>query len=105
MSKELLKAAYDAHVAMREWMLSVPSDVVLPTMPGIDGDWLDEVEYQLKKEIESTPHVTPDWILHHVFLETANHCGQRVAFFEGVRAARKYDHMSQDQRRIELSLD
>lgn len=105
MSKELLKSAYDAHVAMREWMQSVPRNVVLPTMPGIDVDWLDEVEYQLKKEIDATTSVTPDWILHHVFLETAKHCGQRVAFFEGVQAARKYDHMSKEQRRIELSLD
>lgn len=29
--------------AMREWIDAVPSDTELPTMPGFDRDWADEV--------------------------------------------------------------
>lgn len=29
--------------AMRDWIDAVPSEVQLPTMPGIDRDWADEV--------------------------------------------------------------
>ena len=48
---EALKLALEAHQAMREWIDAVPDDTVLPTMPGCDRDWLDEVEANLKKAL------------------------------------------------------
>ena len=30
-------------IAMREWIDAVPADIVLPTMPGFDRDWADEI--------------------------------------------------------------
>ena len=29
--------------AMRDWIDAVPSDTVLPTMPGFDRDWADNI--------------------------------------------------------------
>ena len=30
-------------IAMRNWIDTVPSDAQLPTMPGFDRDWADEI--------------------------------------------------------------
>lgn len=30
-------------LALREWIDAVPDDIPLPTMPGVDRDWVDEV--------------------------------------------------------------
>jgi hypothetical protein len=47
MSEALRKDALTAIRALREWVQAVPDDAQLPAMPGIDGDWLDEVEAAL----------------------------------------------------------
>lgn len=44
--------ALAAHHAMREWIMAVPKDVQLPAMPGIDGDWLDEVGRQISVALD-----------------------------------------------------
>lgn len=49
-TKRLLADAACAIQALREWIHAVPDDVAasLPAMPGVDGDWLDEVQAGLK---------------------------------------------------------
>jgi hypothetical protein len=47
MMNDLRKDALTAIRALREWVQAVPDDTPLPTMPGIDGDWLDDVEAAL----------------------------------------------------------
>lgn len=39
-----------AIAALREYIHAIPHDVIasLPAMPGIDGDWLDEVQESLR---------------------------------------------------------
>jgi hypothetical protein len=37
---------------MREWIDAVPSDTVLPTMPGFDRDWADSVIDKAMKQKE-----------------------------------------------------
>jgi hypothetical protein len=39
-------------LAMREWIDAVPSDTVLPTMPGFDRDWADSVIDKAMKQKE-----------------------------------------------------
>lgn len=48
-TQTLLKDAEQAIQALREYIQALPEDVVatLPAMPGIDGDWLDEVQTEL----------------------------------------------------------
>jgi hypothetical protein len=45
--RKTAEEALEAHLMLREWIKAVPKEVVLPAMPGIDGDWLDEVEMNL----------------------------------------------------------
>jgi uncharacterized protein YeaC (DUF1315 family) len=51
--KPTLKQALDAHRMLSNWIKAVPQEVVLTAMPGIDGDWLDEVESNLRAETPS----------------------------------------------------
>ena len=48
-SKKLLAVSEFAIRALREYIQALPDDVVaaLPAMPGIDGDWLDELQADL----------------------------------------------------------
>jgi len=44
--QELIKKSLelsDVAIALLEWIDAVPGDVVLPAMPGIDRDWIDNV--------------------------------------------------------------
>jgi len=50
-----LKLALEAHIALREWINSVPKDTPLPAMPGIDGDWLDEIEFKIREALAEQP--------------------------------------------------
>ena len=50
--RAVVQQALEAHQALREWILSVPSETVLPAMPGINGDWLDGVEAALRQLLE-----------------------------------------------------
>lgn len=52
-SKNLLSDSELAIRALREYIHALPDEVVaaLPAMPGIDGDWLDMVQAELKKAI------------------------------------------------------
>lgn len=49
-TQKLLADAALAIAALREYIRAIPEDVVasLPTMPGIDGDWLAEVQENLR---------------------------------------------------------
>jgi len=49
--RELLQQTLDAYCALRDWIKAVPSDTVLPAMPGVDGDWLDEVEETIRAKL------------------------------------------------------
>lgn len=51
-ARDTLKQALEAHRMLRNWIKAVPQEVVLPAMPGIDGDWLDEVERNLRAALE-----------------------------------------------------
>ena len=48
---ELMKDAAQAIFALREWVEAVPDEVQLPAMPGVDADWLDKVESNLKSAL------------------------------------------------------
>ena len=50
--KEVMQQALEAHKMLRDWIKAVPQEVALPAMPGIDGDWLDEVESNLRAALE-----------------------------------------------------
>jgi hypothetical protein len=49
-SKKLLSDAAFAIAALQDYISAIPDEVAasLPAMPGIDGDWLSEVQEQLK---------------------------------------------------------
>ena len=47
----LHKQALDAIRALRQWVQAVPDDTPLPAMPGVDGDWLDDVEQNIKQAL------------------------------------------------------
>jgi hypothetical protein len=57
--RAVVQQALEAHQALREWISSVPSETVLPAMPGINGDWLDEVETSLRQLLEAEPAQEP----------------------------------------------
>jgi hypothetical protein len=44
-SQEYVSALLDVAIALREWIDAVPDEVAasLPTMPGVDRDWVDSV--------------------------------------------------------------
>jgi hypothetical protein len=50
LSKKLLSDAAFAIEALRECIQAIPADVAasLPAMPGVDGDWLSEVQENLR---------------------------------------------------------
>lgn len=52
---DTLKLALEAHRALREWINAVPKDTPLPAMPGIDGDWLDEVDLKIQTALAEQP--------------------------------------------------
>lgn len=54
-TQEALKLALEAHLALREWINAVPNDTPLPAMPGIDGDWLDEVASTIREALAEQP--------------------------------------------------
>ena len=57
--REAAQLALDAHIALREWINAVPQDTQLPSMPGIDGDWLDDVEHQLRQALAEPEQPMP----------------------------------------------
>lgn len=65
---DALKLALEAHRALREWINAVPKDTPLPAMPGIDGDWLDEVDATICEALAEQPAQT-NWNL--VYLHSA----------------------------------
>jgi hypothetical protein len=50
--RQAAQQALEAHKMLRDWIKAVPQEVALPAMPGIDGDWLDEVESNLCAALE-----------------------------------------------------
>jgi hypothetical protein len=52
-SKQLLKDSELAIRALREYIQALPGEVVaaLPAMPGVDGDWLDVLQADLKAAV------------------------------------------------------
>lgn len=50
--------ALSAIRALREWVKAVPADVAaaLPSMPGVDGNWLDGVEARLSEHVAGVVH-------------------------------------------------
>lgn len=59
MTRDTLKQALEAHRMLRNWIKAVPQEVVLPAIPGIDGDWLDEVERNLRAALEQPAPAEP----------------------------------------------
>jgi hypothetical protein len=57
----LLKDSLFAIQALREWVHAVPDDTPLPAMPGIDSDWLDELESSLVPVVKAPPPTTCSW--------------------------------------------
>lgn len=45
--RQFLSDLLDAYEGLREWICAVPVETGLPAMPGIDGDFLDEVHHKL----------------------------------------------------------
>lgn len=60
-TKKLLADAALAITALREYIQAIPEDVVaaLPAMPGIDGDWLAEVQESLRVATSSKGSAMP----------------------------------------------
>lgn len=58
---ELLRQCAYAIRALREHLQAIPSDVVatLPAMPGVDGDWLDQVQDSLQVAVADPAAFTP----------------------------------------------
>lgn len=54
-TKKLLTESECAIRALREYIQALPDDVVakLPAMPGVDGDWLDVLQANLKAATEA----------------------------------------------------
>jgi hypothetical protein len=48
---ELIRELVDVTNGYREYIAALPDDVVarLPAMPGIDGDWADEIIYRAER--------------------------------------------------------
>jgi len=60
--RQAAQQALMAHTMLRDWIKAVPQEVVLPAMPGIDGDWLDEVESNLRAELEQPEQEPLGWL-------------------------------------------
>lgn len=58
--RQAAQQALEAHLMLREWIKAVPKEVVLPAMPGIDGDWLDEVEMNLRAALAQAAPEEPN---------------------------------------------
>lgn len=58
-SHKLLQDALEAIQALREYIAAIPDGVVaaLPGMPGVDGDWLDDVQDGLEQAVKVSPKV------------------------------------------------
>ena len=58
-SRELLNDALLAIEALREYIAAIPDAVVagLPTMPGVDGDWVDDVQGRLADAVRASTKV------------------------------------------------
>lgn len=58
-AKKLLVDAEYAIRSLREYIAAIPDETVaaFPAMPGIDGDWLDRVQSELKTEDEDFGYV------------------------------------------------
>ena len=54
----MLRQVFDAFRGLREWVKAVPEDAPLPVMPGMEGDWLDEVEDSLAQALEVAEKTT-----------------------------------------------
>lgn len=50
--EQAARQALEANRALREWINAVPKETALPPMPGIDGDWLDSVDSELREALE-----------------------------------------------------
>lgn len=49
MTKDQLREVLQVMLAQQEYIDAIPKDVVLPTMPGFDRDWADEVTHLIKE--------------------------------------------------------
>lgn len=50
MLKSQIAELREVALALREWIDAVPDSTPLPTMPGIDRDWVDEVLTRMEGE-------------------------------------------------------
>ena len=73
---DLLRESANAIRALREYIMAIPDSVVaaLPAMPGVDSDWLDQVQSSLQIAIAAPSAFTPGhptdrveqaWLLMH----------------------------------------
>lgn len=51
--RQLLIEALDLIRAQKEWIMAVPQDLKLPTMPGLDRDLADDLEGKLQSAIDA----------------------------------------------------
>lgn len=53
---KLIKEMLELIDAQKEYIMALPADVVakLPTMPGFDGDWADDVVHKAQQVIKLT---------------------------------------------------
>ena len=58
-SRELLDDALQVIEALREYIAAIPEAVAagLPTMPGVDGDWVDDVQGRLADAVRASTKV------------------------------------------------
>lgn len=54
-SQEKIEEFRSVVTALLEWIDAVPKDTVLPSMPGVDRDWVDSVLYRTRPK-SSTNH-------------------------------------------------
>lgn len=57
LEKKSIQEALEVIQALREYVQAIPSDVVLPTMPGVSADWMDEVESTLQEQLKAPSQV------------------------------------------------
>lgn len=49
--RQAIEQALEAHLALRQWISAVPDETQLPAMPGMDGDWLNQVESSMREAL------------------------------------------------------